>query len=270
MQPTVQQIIDKMEQFAPPSYAEPHDPIGLQIGNRNQAVRKILVTLDVRPEVVQEAIDQQVDLILAHHPLMFHPARHLDYSDPQQRMYMDLIQHHISVFAAHTNLDETPGGMNDWLAEKMGLRNTRPFDPRPKDFSEPIIYLGVIGELAQTQSVLEFAKTCKTIFNLAGLRLTTHQPDQQVKRVAIIGGDGGKFYREALAEKADVLITGDVYYHTAHDMLADGLSVIDPGHHIEAVIMERLPALLKQWQQMNNWQYEVQVSQINTDPFQFI
>ncbi len=270
MQPTVQQIIDQFEQFAPPRYAEPHDPIGLQIGNRDQIVHKVLVTLDVRPEVVQEAIANQVDLILAHHPLMFRPAPHLDYRDPQQRMYMDLIQHQISVFAAHTNLDETPGGMNDWLGEKIGLQNLRPFNRRTKDFSEPSIYLGVVGELPTTQSVLAFAQTCKQVFNVSGLRLTTQHPEQLVKRVAIIGGDGGKFYRTALAEEADILITGDVYYHTAHDMLAEGLSVIDPGHHIEAVIMERLPPLLKEWQQQHDWQFEIQVSQINTDPFQFI
>lgn len=270
MQPTVQQIIDQFEAFAPPRYAEPHDPIGLQIGNRDQIVHKVLVTLDVRPEVVQEAIDQDIDLILAHHPLMFRPAKQLDYRDPQQKMYMDLVQHQISVFAAHTNLDETPGGMNDWLAEKVGLQNAQPFNPRSKEFTEPTIYLGTIGELAQPQSVLDFAKSCKDVFNVSGLRLTTHQPERLVKRVAIIGGDGGKFYHEALAAKADVLITGDVYYHTAHDMLADGLSVIDPGHHIEAVIMEKLPPLLKQWQQQHNWQFEIQASQINTDPFQFI
>ena len=131
-------------------------------------------------------------------------------------------------------------------------------------------YLGVVGELPTTQSVLAFAQTCKQVFNVSGLRLTTQHPEQLVKRVAIIGGDGGKFYRTALAEEADVLITGDVYYHTAHDMLAEGLSVIDPGHHIEAVIMERLPPLLKEWQQQHDWQFEIQVSQINTDPFQFI
>ncbi|WP_125604478.1 Nif3-like dinuclear metal center hexameric protein [Lapidilactobacillus bayanensis] len=270
MRPTVQQIIDQIEAFAPPRYAEQHDPIGLQIGNRAQIVHKVLVTLDVRPEVVQEAIDNQIDLILAHHPLMFHPAPHLDYKDSQQKMYMDLIQQRISVFAAHTNLDETPGGMNDWLAEKVGLRNIRPFNPRPKDFTEPTIYLGTVGELTEPQSVLEFAQDCKTIFNVSGLRLTTHQPGRLVKRVAIIGGDGGKFYREALLAKADVLITGDVYYHTAHEMLADGLSVIDPGHHIESVIVEKLPPLLEQWQQQHDWQFEIQVSQVNTDPFQFI
>lgn len=268
--PTVQQLITEMERLAPPAYAEPRDPVGLQLGRWEQVVHKVMVTLDVRPEVVAEAVAAQVDLIIAHHPMMFHPAVNLDLADPQNAMYATLLRHDISVFAAHTNLDEVSGGMNTWLAEVLGLTELRAFNPRPKAEPQLAAYLGVVGRLPQAQTVREFAVTCKSKFQVAGLRLITHQPDQLVEQVAIIGGDGGKFYPAVAGTGAQVLITGDVYYHTAHDMLAHGLSVIDPGHHIEAVIKTKLPPLISQWAQANNWQLSVCSSQLSTDPFQFI
>lgn len=270
MVPTVQTIIDRLEAFAPPGYAEAHDPIGLQLGDRKQPVHRLLVTLDVRPEIVDEAISKDVDLIVAHHPLMFHPASNLDFVKPQNRMYAQLIQHEISVFAAHTNLDEIPQGMNSWLAQQLKLTNLRRFNRRVKPDPGMDATLGMIGELSPAQSVLDFAKYCKQQFQVPGLRLISHHNQKMVHKIAIIGGDGGKFYPAAIAAQADVLVTGDVYYHTAHDMLAAGLSVVDPGHHIEAIIKQALPPLLKQWAQADDWQLEIITSALSTDPFQFI
>ena len=88
--------------------------------------------------------------------------------------------------------------------------------------------------------------------------------------MGIIGGDGGKFYSQALASGLDVFITGDVYYHTAHEMLASNLNVIDPGHHIEVIFSEQTKILLTNWAQTHDWDLTVQVSQSNTEPFQFI
>lgn len=270
LNPTVEQVIERLESFAPPAYAEPHDPVGLQLGDRQQPVKKIMVTLDVRPEVVAEAIANQVDLIIAHHPMMFHPARNLDFQNPQNKMYADLIQHSIAVFAAHTNLDEIPAGMNHWLAQALGLTHCQPFNRQEK--ADPTInaYLGVVGQLPQPQTVRDFAEFCKQQFKLSGLRLVTHEPQQLIQKVALIGGDGGKFYPAAIAAGADVFVTGDVYYHTAHDMLAHGLSVVDPGHHVEAIIKQQLPPLLRQWAQQADWSVTIISSQLSTDPFQFI
>lgn len=366
-----QEIIDRLNQFAPPEYAEPHDPIGWQLGLRTQKVTKIMVTLDVRPEVVTQAIANHCDLILAHHPMMFRPAYNLDLADPQHAMYADLLKHHIGVFAAHSNLDEVPRGMNQWLAEAIGLTTIHDFNLRrylpnyrlvtfaPKQavpsiqaaleavgageigqykgcsfttdgygyftpqptahpaigtvdqanqveevrlettctqmnlsaaltalqrvhpYEEPVIdvvslkpgrpvFLGKIGQLEQPQSVEQLALVLKQRLGLTGLRLVTQNPQKLISRVALIGGDGGKFYPQALAAGAEVFITGDVYYHTAHDMLAQGLSVIDPGHHIESIIKLRLVTLLKEWQQTENWQLDVIAYKGSTDPFTFI
>ena len=119
----VKELVDRFEQFAPKKLAMEKDPVGLQIGSLNSEVHKVMTTLDVRPEVVDEAIENGVDFIFAHHPVMFHPARNLDLDNPQNAMYANIIAHHITVYAAHTNLDSADGGMNDWLAETLRLNN---------------------------------------------------------------------------------------------------------------------------------------------------
>lgn len=367
----VSTLINRFEQFAPKSIAEPKDPVGLQLGSLDAEFKKVLVTLDVRPEVVAEAVKVGADLIFAHHPMMFHPAKNLDLSDPQNQMYATLLQHHITVYAAHTNLDSAFGGMNDWLADAIGLTQTTGLvegvrmpeylmtvhvqsiyadavrlamvgagagdiqrysgasfewpgttwytplegaDPtlgpvgersRVEELSLEIrvpatklsavvhavneVYpgghpslqlsqltnsgqqfsMGRIGDLAHEMTVGELAEHCKQIFHVAGLRVVANDLDRPVQRVAVLGGDGGKFFKLAQKKGAEAYITGDVYYHTGHDMLAADLPVIDPGHHIESICKPKLTALFKQWQSENNWEMDVVPSALNTDPFTF-
>ncbi|MCD2255822.1 Nif3-like dinuclear metal center hexameric protein [Agrilactobacillus fermenti] len=366
------ELIHQIESLAPLMLKEPQDPSGLQLGDPTQPVHKIMVTLDVRPEVVAEAIAANVDFIFAHHPVMFHPARNLDTRDPQNKMYADLLSHHITVYAAHTNLDKAQGGMNDWLAEKIGLQDIQvlasqepdqlykfvvftplenadqmrhalgdagagmlgnyshasftgagqgrflpenhanptigaigkaetvqesrieflirrtqlttmvatmranhpyeepAFDLIPLANTAPSIGLGRIGNLPEPVTVQALAQQIKHDFGLSGLRYVSPDPSKLVQKVAVIGGDAGKFYPNALKAHADVLITGDVYYHTAHDMLAAGLNVIDPGHHIESIVKTKMTALIQQWAVQFHWDVTCISSQLSTDPFRFI
>lgn len=264
------EFVERFEQFAPKSWAEPWDVPGLQLGDLNAPVHKILVTLDVRPETVQEAIDVGADFIFAHHPAMFHPAKTLDLSVQQNQMYATILAHHITVYAAHTNLDSAPGGMNDWLATALDLQNCEGLVPSNGQGATPTVTMGRVGELAQPTTVRAFAEHCKTVFGLKGLRLISHTPAASVKRVAVLGGSGSEFYPAALAHHADVYVTGDVSYHPAHDMLAAGLSVIDPGHHIESICQPQLTQLFTTWAGENNWDVAIQATTLNTDPFTFL
>ncbi|WP_283678787.1 Nif3-like dinuclear metal center hexameric protein [Lentilactobacillus sp. Marseille-Q4993] len=369
----VQEIVDRFEKFAPKHLAMDGDPVGLQLGSLDAEVHKVMTTLDVRPEVVQEAIDNGVDFIFAHHPVMFRPAKNLDLSDPQNQMYADILKHNITVYAAHTNLDFADGGMNDWLAEQIGLHDVSGLVPGyadpvyrltvqvpkvyaaavrmslvdagadvnnseytgytyaidgtvyyiPKSTSDPTIgpageptemedsrlefevfqnklddvlkalydvhpldkplyniikledkkhqmTMGRIGTLDESMTLADFANNLKSKFNVNGLRVIANDLNRQVKRVAVLGGDGGKFYQLAQSKGADVYVTGDVYYHTGHDMLASDMPVIDPGHHIESICKSKLARLFNQWKQENGWDIDISESQLNTDPFTFI
>ncbi|USS91042.1 Nif3-like dinuclear metal center hexameric protein [Fructilactobacillus carniphilus] len=261
---TVDEIITRFERFAPLSLKEEGDPTGFQIGRRDAPVHRMMTTLDVRPEVVDEAVQRHVDFIFAHHPVMFRPARNLDLANPQNAMYAQLLKHDITVYAAHTNLDNAEGGMNDWLADALGLEQTTGLLDHTNGSA-----MGRVGDLPQPMTTTELAELCKTRFNLAGLRVVSFNPDQLVHRVAILGGSGGKFYPAALKKQADVYITGDFFYHTAQDLLAAGLQAIDPGHHIESICKPRLRMLFNQWKAEDQWEIEVLESDLNTDPFRF-
>jgi len=260
-----QAIVDRFEQFAPKGLAVPGDPIGWQLGDPNQEVTKVLTTLDVRPEVVQEAIATGAQMIFAHHPAMFRPAKNLVETNPQNAMYADILRHHLVVYAAHTNLGTVAGGMNDWLAEALHLTNVLPFIEAGEEAG-----MGRVGDLAAPISLETFVQQVKTDLHVAGLRVIANDLQRSVKRVAVLGGDGGKFYLDAQAAGADVYVTGDVYYHTGHDMLAADMPVIDPGHHIEQIMKTKIADLLRSWQQADDWDLEVVASKLSTDPYRFM
>lgn len=262
-----QELINEIEKFAPKNLAEKGDPIGLQIGDPTQEIHKVMTTLDVRPEVVQEAIEMNVDFIWAHHEAMFHPAKNLDLSVPQNKMYALLIKHNIVVYASHTNLDATKGGMNDWLAGKLSLTHVQPLIPNDDGETG----LGRIGELAEPITVAEYAEKLKHTFNVKAVRVIARNLNQTIQKIAVLGGDGGRYWDVAQAKGADAYITADVYYHVGHDILANDFIVIDPDHHMEAIANQKMAELVWQWQIEHKWDLEyINVTHENTDPYQYI
>ena len=123
------EIIQLFEQFSPKQYAMEGDQIGLQIGRLNKPVHRVMIALDVLEEVVDEAIEKEVDLIIAHHPLIYRPLKNIMTDQLPGRMIEKLLKHDITVYAAHTNLDVAKGGVNDLLAEALELSNTEVLVP---------------------------------------------------------------------------------------------------------------------------------------------
>ncbi len=126
---TAQQIIRQFEQSFPKSYAMDNDPIGLQVGTLNKKVTKIMIALDVDMRVCDEAIANGVDLIIAHHPMIYRPLQQVLTDTPKGRTIEKLLKHDICVYAAHTNLDIAPNGLNDWLAQAFALEQTKVLTP---------------------------------------------------------------------------------------------------------------------------------------------
>ncbi|WP_100010632.1 Nif3-like dinuclear metal center hexameric protein [Lentibacillus sediminis] len=121
MTTTARDIFHLMESWAPKNLAYDWDNIGLQIGSSNKKVKKVMVALDVLETVVDEAVEKQADLIIAHHPLLFQSIKQINLDSPKGRTIQKLIQHDIMVYASHTNLDAAAGGVNDMLCEQLGI-----------------------------------------------------------------------------------------------------------------------------------------------------
>ncbi|WP_455662413.1 Nif3-like dinuclear metal center hexameric protein [Pradoshia sp.] len=131
--PNGHEVIQLFESFSPKYLAEDGDPIGLQVGTLSKKISKVQVVLDVTEEVVDEAIANGADMILAHHPFIFRPLKKIDYSHPHGRVIEKLIKHDITLYAAHTNLDVAEGGVNDLLAEALELKELTVLSPTHRE-----------------------------------------------------------------------------------------------------------------------------------------
>ncbi|MFL0201809.1 Nif3-like dinuclear metal center hexameric protein [Exiguobacterium acetylicum] len=364
-------VIEQFEAFAPKKFALEGDPIGLQIGTLNKDVKRVLVTLDVLESVVDEAIEKKVDLIIAHHPPIFSKLANVTDRSATGRIVTKCIKHDIAVYAAHTNLDVTPGGVNDWMADTLGLESCEVLAPtfentqyklsvfvpteavervstalaqagagKEGDYSdcqfhvdgtgqfrplteatpyigeagrlervsevrietivtelnqkqviramkqahpyEEVAYdlirqerpatslgLGRIGRLPEAMTLREFAEHVRDAFGVQNLRFVGDE-SRHIQKVAVLGGDGNKYVSTAAFAGADVLVTGDLYFHVAHDAMALGLAVVDPGHHVESVMKEGVVNELKRRFEQKKIDVELLISTANTNPFQFL
>ncbi|CEG27890.1 Nif3-like dinuclear metal center hexameric protein [Bacillus sp. B-jedd] len=364
------EIIGLLEKFSPKEYAMEGDKVGLQIGRLNQPVDRVLIALDLVEEVVEEAIEKNIQLIIAHHPPIYRPLAKLATDTAQGRIIEKLIKHDIAVYAAHTNLDVATGGVNDMLAEALGLQNSEVLVPtfeeklkkiavfvpvesadavrealghagagsigeysncsysssgtgrflpgeganpfighkgkieeveeikietivperlmkkvvtamlKAHPYEEPAydIYqlvnrgetlgLGRIGTIKE-MTLKDFADKVKTDLGVERVRVVGNLKDK-VKKVAVLGGDGNKYFSQAKFKGADVYVTGDIYYHVAHDGLMLGLNMVDPGHNVEKIMKKGLAAILTRMSEETGYSVEVLASEIDTDPFQIV
>ncbi|PJI12663.1 Nif3-like dinuclear metal center hexameric protein [Bacillus altitudinis] len=365
------EIIQLFEQFSPKAYAVEGDKIGLQIGTLNKKVTNVMITLDVLENVVDEAIERKVDLIIAHHPPIFRPLKHVATDQTAGRIIEKCIKHDIAVYVAHTNLDVADGGVNDLLAEALELGETKVLVPTyedpikqlalyvPVEFEEAIrtalgnagaghignychcafsnegtgsflpseeavpfigetgklefvkevrietIFpasiekqviremikahpyeevaysvhttdlppiqkgLGRIGELKVPMTLKDFTQFVKTKLDVNGARFVGDH-EAVVKKVAVLGGDGNKYIHQAKRMGADVYVTGDLYFHVAHDAMMLGLNVVDPGHYAEKIMKEGVKTKLESLCTDKKYDVRFFVSESNTNPFQFV
>lgn len=367
-----QEVIQLFESWSPKKYAcMENDPIGLAVGTLNKSVTNVLVTLDVTDAVVDEAIANDCELIIAHHPLIFRKLSHIRTDNPQGQLFEKLIKNDIAVYAAHTNLDVAPGGVNDLLADALQLENTKILDETyeenlaklavftpleaseqvrtalakagagslgdydccsftsegtgrflPNEQANPhigtsgvleavaeekieVVFpvskkarilkamlnahpyeepaydlwqldvvaekqgLGRIGKLKEPMTLEAFAQFVKQQLHVPALRVVGPL-DQIVQKVAVVGGDGNKYIYTAKFAGADVFVTGDIGFHMAQDAEVNGLSIVDPGHHVEKVMIKGVADKMTKLCATQKYNVTFKQSQIDTEPFTFI
>lgn len=259
------EIINRMNIFAEEKLAEEWDNCGLLIGDSEAQINKVLVALDAIPEVIDEAIEKNVDLIITHHPFIFKPIKLITNNTPLGKSIYKLIQNNIGVYSAHTNLDIAYGGTNDTLAQILELENISVLEKIY--FSEEEKYgMGRIGTTKKPLTLEEYALFVKDKLNLSSLRIVGEQK-KLIKKVAITTGSGMSYLKSAIINKADLFITGDIKFHEAQEALNMGICLLDAGHYateiiIVDVILEYLESI-----QDENFQFNTIVSKINGEPF---
>lgn len=256
---TVADILNFVETLAPRSMKMDWDNVGLLCGSRSTPVTKVLVALDPFEGVVQEAVEYGAQLIVTHHPLIFRPLSHVTDETSIGRGIMLLCRHGISAVNAHTNLDQAPGGVNDVLAQSLGLENIQVINPRGIDAEGREWGLLHCGNV-QEQSLDRFLNHVKTSLGCNGIRFV--DSGKPVHRVAVGGGSCADGMPEALDAGCDTFVTADIKYNQfwdAHDL---GLNLIDAGHfHTENPVIPVLAAKISaQFPEI-----EVKISETHTD-----
>lgn len=256
---TVQQLYEAMQALAPLELAESWDNPGLLVDCGGEVTR-VLVTLDITPEVVAEAVAKHCEAIAAHHPVIFDPLKKLGPQD----VPFQLVRAGISAICMHTNLDAAAGGVNEVLAGIFGMQ-----DPEP--FAEGCGRVGSIEPITVPQlarkAQQELAARCNAPDVGSAVQVKFADTGKPVRRLAVISGAGGSLFEEALAVGADCLLTGEANHHHACDAKRLGLSLIAAGHYatefpVTAAVAEKLRAALPG--------VEVLVSTANKDPYTYL
>ncbi len=224
----ISEIAALIEKFAPCELAEEWDNVGLLIGKPDYEVNKILVALDVDIDVIDEAVNKNADLIITHHPVIFKPLKSIS-----NDVYIKAIQNNVSIYSCHTNLDVTVGGVNDTLAEKLGLTSI---------YADGMMR---IGKISKTK-LNDFLNVIKRKLKTNGLRVCGNC-DDTIEKIAVLGGNGGDFVYKLDKNICDLYITGEASYHQAQYAAENGFALVEAGHYeTEIPVVEKLVKLLKE------------------------
>lgn len=248
---TAQQIYEYIDSIAPFETAMSFDNAGLLVGNPQQTVTKVLVTLDVTTKVINEAVKKGAELIISHHPVIFNPIKNVLFDSVP---YL-AAKNNITIISAHTNLDVARGGVNDSLAEKIGVQTDEFFDGDCAAF----------GHLEGELESVEFAKQIKTRLECNGLRFTYR--DGKIRTVVVSCGAGGDNIFLAKKMNADAFVTGEIKHHEIIFANENNIAVFDLGHcQSENHITEKLTKKLSE----NFPDVHFEKSAVFTDGIQYI
>lgn len=228
----ISDIITVLEETLPLHLQEGWDNSGLQVGVPDAICTGVLLTLDVTEEILQEAIDRGCNLVVAHHPLLFRGLKRLSVETYIERCVSMAIKHDIAIYAAHTNADVAPEGLNMLLAEELGLTDTKILSAGTENSG-----LGAIGAIEKPIPCSDYIESLKAFFGSSQVKSSPHS-SPTVHKVALCGGSGSFLISEAKRQGADVFITGEAKYNDYFD--AEGIVLITVGHYESEFIATKL------------------------------
>lgn len=226
-------VMTVIEDFAPLQYQESYDNAGLQVGDPEQELTGILLVVDITEGAIREAIEKHCNLIVSHHPLLFHGLKQITPQNYVARCVMMAVKHNIALYASHTNMDKVFNGVSFKMAEHLHLNKVSflSTEGEEKDqTNQPMrpYGLGVVGFLPEKMSERHFFDLLKDTFGTKAIKHSGFL-DREVQKIALCGGSGSDLIKDALRVKADVYVTGDMTYHQFFDH-NNQLLIADIGH----------------------------------------
>ena len=227
----IKDILVALEHFSPLPLEENWDNAGLQVGLTERDASGALLCLDVNEKIIDEAISKGCNIIVSHHPLLFHGLKQISDANYVQRVVAKAIKNDITIISMHTNLDNAQNGVNFKIAEKLGLENPLFMSPSQRIVSEQTVTCGsgVVGELVSAMDSQQFIDFVKQTFQ-CGCVMTNELLQRPIKRVAVCGGAGAFLLSEAISSGADAFITGEMHYHEYFDC-EQKIQILVIGHY---------------------------------------
>lgn len=237
----IKELVKLIEDHYPKYLAYEWDNPGLILGDMEREVKRVLLSLDVTENIIDEAISKGADCIISHHPCVFSGVKKITTEDYVGRLLLKAAENKIALFSAHTNMDTAEFGINEKLKEMFELKNAEIIEINPDN---PTAGLGRIGDI-EPVTLGEFSEKVKKVLKTPVLRYSGDE-SQIIKRVAIGSGSCAELIGPAKAKGADTIITGDLKYHICLEHTNNGFSIIDAGHFAtEIIVREMFSDILK-------------------------
>lgn len=249
-----------IENKSPLSLQESWDNSGFQILFADRDIEKVLVSLEITEDIIEEAAEMGVQLIVTHHPLIFSPIKSICDDDITGNYIMNLITHRISVYSSHTPFDKCSGGNNDRLAELLGLKNISSM----KEDESGICRVGEVEKAVRAEELIH--RACEAVGIDSRFAAFCGNLNSKVKRIGLCSGAGADYIKQAIDSGCDLFITGDVKYHQARFVSEsrDKISVLDIGHYgSEKIFTANMASYLRE-----NTDLEIIESKAEKNPFE--
>ena len=248
----ISDIIGSLEQLAPISLQEDFDNAGVQVSADPDAeCSGVLVCLDITEPVIDEAIRKGCNMVVSHHPLIFNPLRQITNATFQERCVIRAVQNGITLYSAHTNLDNAPDGVNRRISQVLGLENMEPLG------------MGMVGTLPEPVGEREFVARVAELFDVRCVQHSAFQ-GRTIRRVAVCGGAGSFLISEAEQAGADCFITGEISYHRFFE--AGNALLMALGHYQSEQFTKNL---ISEYVGSHFPELKVEMTEINTNAIEY-
>ena len=218
---TLAEIVELADRIFPFEYAETWDNCGIQVGHPERSIGSIAFSLDATVETIEFASRSSCELLVTHHPLLMDPIRRISGDTFVGKTVLHAVRSGVDILSLHTNLDAAPGGLNDHVADRLGLQEVIVPHPAP---------CARMGRLPVPVPVSDLGRRIAREFGISEVRLISRD-EREVCSVFCACGSGMGYLGEALRYGAEVIVTGDVRYHAAREALDLAIPVIDAGHY---------------------------------------
>ena len=238
---TLREICTFLDAFAPLHLAEEWDNVGLLVGDSSQTIERVMTCLTITPASAAEAVRERADLIVTHHPLPFKPLKRLTSDHTPGRLLLSLIRAGIAVHSPHTAFDSAAAGINQQLAEGLGLTAISPLVPAEN--GQPL-GSGRFGSFPRPMPLREIAVRIKNFLHIDRVQLVG-RADPPIAVAAVACGSAGSFLEPALGAGCQLLVTGETSFHTCLEAEASGVTLLLTGHYAsERFAVETLAEVL--------------------------